>query len=77
MDPYVKSFNFLKERNIPANLNFHVTSERNGSILQIEQIMRIYVYADFKYISKYMMGTFFYGYIMHMCIVVDKHKEKG
>ena len=40
--PYVISFDFFNERIIAATSNFQGISEKNDSLLQIEEIVRIY-----------------------------------
>ena len=42
IDPYVISLDFLNERIIAATSNFQDMSAKNNSLLQIEEMVRIY-----------------------------------
>ena len=50
IDPYVISLDFLQWKNYRSDFNFKGMSAKNDSLLQIEEIVRIY--ANSKYLDR-------------------------
>ena len=58
IDPYVISLDFFNERIIAAISNFQGMSAKNDSLLQIEEIVRIY--ANSMYLDRNVRWVLFY-----------------